>query len=84
MVDVRAVRKQHIGKDKPVFVSAVNLQGDLLSEHQDRDRLFGVVAERLALLRVVNAMRADALIFPIVQDFNRILIPNANNFGRGS
>lgn len=84
MSDVRAVRKQHTGKDTPVFVFAVNLQGELLSEHQGRDRLFDMVAERLALLTVVSATQADALIFPIVQDLNRILIPNPNNLGRGS
>jgi hypothetical protein len=74
VVDVRAIRQQHIGNRAAVLVLAEGLKRDFLAKDQFRRRLLGACAECLPLLRAVDPVEPDAFGFAIVQNFDRIAV----------
>ncbi len=55
------------------------LHGDDLHEYQLGRELLGSVAERLPLLRAVDAVQPDTLAFAVVQHGDRIAVADAHD-----
>ena len=60
MIDVGAIRQEHICKSSPVLVLTVSLERDFLAKNQGRGGLLGLLAVGLALFRAVDTTEADA------------------------
>ena len=84
MIDVRAIRQEHIGQGALVLVIAVGLDGDLFPEGEGRGGVLGVVPERLAFLRAVNAAKTDAFSVVAVQDFDGVAVEGGDDGVGGS
>lgn len=82
VIHVRAVRQQNIGYGAlvPVGVVSLNRHGST-KDHGGRGPLRDL-AERLALLGTIDALQADTLSLPIVQDFNGVPIEDADDLAR--
>src|SRR5262245_56892735 len=79
MIDVGAIRQEHVCKGAVVLVLAVGLENDISSEDERGRRLLRSVAEGLSLLRAVDAAEADTLRLNVVQDFVGVAVEDGNN-----
>jgi hypothetical protein len=74
VIDVRAIRKDHISKGALVLVVTMGLAHDFFAEGKVSDSILGFLPVGLAFLWAVDAAKADAVSMVAFQDFNGIAV----------
>jgi hypothetical protein len=62
-------------------VLAVRLEHDIFAKNEVRCCLLRSLAERLAFLRAIDAIQADALRLLVLQDFDRVAVDDRDDEG---
>jgi hypothetical protein len=78
-MEIHPIGQKHITKDAFVLVVAVGLGGDHFLEGEFRGSVLGVVAVSVAFLWTVDAAEAHTLRVLVVQDFEGVVVEDANN-----
>ena len=84
MVDVGAIRQDHIGNGPSILVFAECLKRDFFPIDQCRSGLLRSLAISLAFLRAIDAVEADAFVLVVVQDLNRVAVEDGDGGAGGS
>lgn len=82
MIDVRAIRQEHIGKRALVLVLAVSLECHFLAKDQGCGRLFRLAAIGLAFLLAVDAVEAHTFRMLVAQGFEVVAVKDGDDWAR--
>ena len=82
MIHVSPIPQKHVADCPPVPIQTPVTDVHLFAEHQFRHELLGSIAERLPILRRINAVEPDFLSSVIMHNGDRVTVRDTYDAGR--